>query len=429
MVVAANTPSVDDYTGNGTASNFAYSFPVFESGNIEVVVTNTSDTTSTTLVLTTDYTINGIGLATGRSIDLVDAGQDWIDGSGFLATGYTMAVNYFRLSSQSSSFANLGPHGPKTFEKALDRATMDFIALDNQVDGSIVDGAVTAEKLAASAVETDKINALAVTTAKIAADAIDGTKIADDSIDSEHYVAGSIDPEHLATDSVETAKILALNVTTAKIAADAIDGTKIADDAVDNEHIAADAVQEAQIQDGSVTAAKIAAGLGAIPSGIMMAYGAITTAPSGWAFCDGAALSRTTESALFAIIGTTYGVGDGSTTFNVPDKRGQFNRGVDDMGTAEGAASVDTGRALGSSQADEVDASGLSTASDGAHTHSINQIDSGLGGTADGFLVNRNPTQATTLGTNSDGAHTHTISGGGTETRPVNVADAWIIKL
>jgi len=49
-----------------------------------------------------------------------------------------------------------------------------------------------------------------------------------------------------------------------------------------------------------------------------------SSAPSGWISCDGTAISRTTYAALFAIIGTTYGVGDGSTTFNLPDMQGRI---------------------------------------------------------------------------------------------------------
>lgn len=55
-----------------------------------------------------------------------------------------------------------------------------------------------------------------------------------------------------------------------------------------------------------------------------------STAPNGWLKANGAAVSRTTYSALFAAIGTTFGAGDGSTTFNLPDLRGEFIRGWDD---------------------------------------------------------------------------------------------------
>ena len=69
----------------------------------------------------------------------------------------------------------------------------------------------------------------------------------------------------------------------------------------------------------------------ATPSGSVIAY-AGSAAPSGWLLCSGAAVSRSTYAALFAIVGTTYGTGDGSTTFNLPDLRGRAVAGVDNMG-------------------------------------------------------------------------------------------------
>lgn len=73
-------------------------------------------------------------------------------------------------------------------------------------------------------------------------------------------------------------------------------------------------------------------------------YFAQASAPTGWLKANGAAVSRTTYSRLFAAIGTLFGVGDGSTTFNLPDLRGEFVRGWDD------GRGVNTGRALGSFQ-------------------------------------------------------------------------------
>ncbi|HWP27634.1 MAG TPA: phage tail protein [Xanthobacteraceae bacterium] len=68
-----------------------------------------------------------------------------------------------------------------------------------------------------------------------------------------------------------------------------------------------------------------------IPPGVVMPY-AGTSEPSGWLFCYGQAVSRTTYAALFSAIGTTYGAGDGSTTFNLPDLRGRTVAGKDNMG-------------------------------------------------------------------------------------------------
>jgi len=85
----------------------------------------------------------------------------------------------------------------------------------------------------------------------------------------------------------------------------------------------------------------------AIPAGAVSMF-AMSTAPTGWLKANGAAISRTTYAALFSAIGTTFGAGDGSTTFNLPDLRGEFMRGWDD------ARGVDSGRAFGSAQLDQM---------------------------------------------------------------------------
>ena len=70
----------------------------------------------------------------------------------------------------------------------------------------------------------------------------------------------------------------------------------------------------------------------------MVSYFGNSSAPTGWLIANGAAISRTTYSDLFATIGTTYGAGDGSSTFNIPDLRGEFIRGWD------GGRGIDSGR-------------------------------------------------------------------------------------
>ena len=71
--------------------------------------------------------------------------------------------------------------------------------------------------------------------------------------------------------------------------------------------------------------------VGGIPSGAVLPF-AGTAAPAGWLLCYGQAVSRTTYAALFNALGTAYGAGDGSTTFNLPDLRGRVPGGKDDMG-------------------------------------------------------------------------------------------------
>lgn len=79
------------------------------------------------------------------------------------------------------------------------------------------------------------------------------------------------------------------------------------------------------------------------PAGMVSMF-ANSSVPTGWLKCNGQAVSRTTYSDLFDAIGTKYGSGDGSTTFNLPDARGEFLRGWDD------GRGTDSGRSIGTAQ-------------------------------------------------------------------------------
>jgi microcystin-dependent protein len=127
---------------------------------------------------------------------------------------------------------------------------------------------------------------------------------------------------------------------------------------------------------------------------------AMTTVPTGFVKCNGQALSRTTYAALFAAIGTTYGAGDGSTTFNVPDTRGEFIRCLDD------SRGVDPARGIGTAQAQDTQPHTHSSIGIGVGSYGPSNIAAG-GGI---LLVQHNGA--------TNGASTF----GTTETRPRNVA-------
>ena len=123
------------------------------------------------------------------------------------------------------------------------------------------------------------------------------------------------------------------------------------------------------------------------------------TAPNGWLKANGATVSRTTYAGLFAAIGTTFGAGNGSTTFNLPDMRGEFIRGWSD------GRGVDSGRGFASWQADEFK----------AHSHVVPSINFG---TARGV----------TVGSAGLGNTENSSISGGAETRPRNLALLACIK-
>jgi microcystin-dependent protein len=150
---------------------------------------------------------------------------------------------------------------------------------------------------------------------------------------------------------------------------------KVKDAGITSTQLATDSVITAKILDGAVTAAKLDAGAVSVlmPSGSLMPY-AGSSAPTGYLLCDGAAISRTTYSALFGLVGTTYGSGDGSSTFNIPDLRGRVIAGQDDMGGVSanrltGLSGGVDGDVLGGTGGAETHT--LSIAQMPAHTHSL----------------------------------------------------------
>lgn len=144
----------------------------------------------------------------------------------------------------------------------------------------------------------------------------------------------------------------------------------------------------------------------ATPIGTVNSF-AGTSAPNGWLMCDGAAYSRVTYAALYATIGTTYGSGDGSTTFNVPNLTNRMavgSGGTYAAGSTGGASTV----TLTSGQVPSHD-----HGSAGAHTHTAPAYTTDNRSKTTDLFSTLLPTTSGTVTTSSAGAHTHTSFGGG----------------
>lgn len=155
-----------------------------------------------------------------------------------------------------------------------------------------------------------------------------------------------------------------------------------------------------------------------------------TSVPSGFLECDGAAVSRTTYANLFAVVGTTYGSGDGSTTFNLPDLQDyttQSKSPTTNIGQQLGASSVPVTGNIGGSAA----STALPVNLIGAHTHS--------GGAGTPFFtsptlfpITRNGPGTTTGAAGGGGSHSHNLSanftGGNMSTEQASLVLLYIIK-
>jgi microcystin-dependent protein len=193
---------------------------------------------------------------------------------------------------------------------------------------------------------------------------------------------------------------------------------KSIEDATSGQYYAADGA-------GSGTWTSLPAGI-VIPFGLVNDY-AGTSAPSLWLLCYGQAVSRTTYSDLFGVIGTTYGTGDGSTTFNLPDCRGRVVAGQDDMGGVSAdrltgltnGVNGDTLGATGGLESFTLATANLpshshtsgsltgTTSTDGSHTHgedstaSNGQAEAGTG---------KSVVEGDTGTTDSGGSHNHDVT-------------------
>lgn len=202
--------------------------------------------------------------------------------------------------------------------------------------------------------------------------------------------------------------------------------------------------------DGIISASALPAGTLAPYAGPITVHADATTAqptssqpPLGWLWCAGQAVSRTTYSALFAAISTTYGTGDGSQTFNVPDLRGRTIIGLDNMGGTD-AGRIGLANTLGTTGGSNVLTTGqlpshshtagtLGTNTTGSHQHSMSNVVSSTQGVAAGVDYTGD-VNTTTLNTGFAGDHSHTITGStgsagsGDEVLPPVMAVHWIIK-
>jgi len=169
-------------------------------------------------------------------------------------------------------------------------------------------------------------------------------------------------------------------------------------------------LQTAADLSASITAQGVSA---LMPTGTVLHF-AGSSAPTGWLLCDGSAVSRTTYATLFALLSTTYGVGDGSTTFNVPNTSGIFISGVG----SQTISTIAYTRTLATRQGDVMQ----------GHIHRINSNNGATGGFVN--AVTNNIAAASDIGSGSPSTDsTNGTPRTGAETRPANIAFNHIIKI
>jgi len=362
-----------------------------------------------------DYTLDGVG-DTG-DLDAIAGVDVTIDADLLLADLYdTFTVEHEPPMDQGSDLSSGGTLG-RIYELALDAIGRRLQYLGSQLARRMV---LPVDAVGISAVlPTPEARKALIWNAA-------GTALENSIEDPDN--PDTVDASAFATAAAASAA--AAVVSQAAAAASAVTATTQAGNSASSAAASAQSALDAAAAAGDVSAVLAALEAAKLPVGSSFFFNG-TSAPTGGLKENGAAVSRTTYADLFAVIGTTFGVGDGSTTFNLPESRGEFFRGLDD------SRGVDSGRTIASAQSEMVGAHThtASSSSSGAHTHTysaagrygLNPAATSVFRPSSADSSNSSPTLTTT----SNGAHTHTITvnaNTGTENRPRNKAKLVCIK-
>ena len=318
----SNTNNRTSLTASG-GTDFDFTFKIFSNTDIDVYVVDQGTGVATLQTLTTHYTVEIDTTSEGGTVTFLSAPTSGDTVLMIRDVPYTQTTDipvnsgfservienaYDKIVMQIQQVVDTLS---KTIQLATTSTTSDVTLSDPEVGKFLFwQDSTTIGNSTVATIDTGTIEDGAITTVKLDTDAVTNAKIADDQIDSEHYVDGSIDEVHLEAGQRLTA-------------------------------------------------------------GLMMIW-PTDTAPSGWLLADGSCVSRTTYADLFAVISTTYDNSCGGSDFGLPDLRGRFPLGQDDMGGTSANRVTDTDAdTLGNNDGDET--------KNLAHTHNVPTADYDFG--------------------------------------------------
>lgn len=390
-----STNNRNDYTGNGSTLTYSYNFKIFAASNLLVTVRDTSDNEEFTLALNTDYTVSGAGVSTGGSITLIDLNQEWIDSSNYFSSGYELSIRRILPLEQATDIRNEDDFLPEVIEDQFDKQVMIDQQQQDELDRSLKtpetdSGSIgpipvlddRASKVLGFDADGDPIAVATVPTSGVTATAFAETLLDDTTAAQARstlgvsrewggtsggsanaqtltpspaitsyqtgyeisFVAGytnsgsmTVNISGLGVKNVKTksgANPVSGDITAGRVYTLVYDGTNLV------------CTDLGTVEDGAVTPAKTSTAISGylVPTGMVTPF-AGSAAPTGWLLCDGSAVSRTTYASLFSVIASAYGSGDGSTTFNLPDLKGMFIRGLMDVANVTGSGSASSNNA------------------------------------------------------------------------------------
>ncbi len=402
---------------NGSIQNFVFSFPIIETSDLEVILTD-ADGVDTILTETTDYIVSSVN-------------DDYSDGGivttiATYTTGNTITIVRNVPLLQESDFTEGMPTLYETFEDGLDRLTMITQQLSDKhsraLTAPLSEPSTTDFTLPT---QTDRAN-------KYLAFDASGEPIASNTSVTETVVSTFM--ETVLDDTTAEDARTTLELGTAAVVDLSTDGTMAgnSDDKVPSEKAVKTYTMPLSYldTDDTLTAnsdAKVASqkaiktyvdtevsGIESVPVGTIIAF-PTETPPTGFLELDGSSLLRSAYASLFSVLSDDYGAVDG-THFNIPDYRGQFLRGWahgqttdPDKASRTDRGDTTTGDHVGTKQADELE----------SHTHALTNAL---------YVPTAGATQDTVTVSSAQGVIQAIESTGGNETRPTNINVMWCIK-
>ena len=361
MTISTEVRKAGPYIGDGGQTQFPFSFKVFKDADVRVVVAGATTGHERDLVLGRDYKVH------------LQTNQNTVPGGNVvlaapLAQNDKLVILSHVPYLQPTEITNQGAFYPSVLNNGLDRSTIQIQQLaEIQARSLSYPATITGFNPQLPPPEPDKAlgynddlsgfknidiagmkeaNAHALATSnKAAADAQAAIQKANEAEGIAKGIEAKADQAIRQSQSAIGKVDTAVDKTNQAIAA--VDDLKseFSQIVAKNHATTADRLKTPRHINGVLFDGS--SDINATPAGAVQ-YFAMQAAPVGWLKANGAEVSRTTYSNLFAAIGTRYGGGDGSTTFNLPDLRGVFLRGLDD------GKGVDAGRVIGSEQGDAI---------------------------------------------------------------------------
>lgn len=132
----ASITNRNTYTGNGAVDTYGYTFRIFDEDELLVIVRDTNDV-ETTLTISTDYTVSGVGSLSGGNVILVNSSQNWLDVDGDLKSGYILTIRRVLPLIQETDIRNQGEFYPEIHEDQFDKGIMIAQQQQDEIDRSM----------------------------------------------------------------------------------------------------------------------------------------------------------------------------------------------------------------------------------------------------------------------------------------------------